>query len=114
MHHHAVAMRSWSRLAPLVGAITLVLAGLVLVPASASSVTSAAFSGGTGTLTSGGTLYAKQGGALTLTATTSNDTQCVDVSGALTDHKTSSAKSTWTFGFTAGSGDGSQTVTVSA
>jgi len=36
----------------------------------ASSVTSAAFSGGAGTVSVGGTLYAKNGGALTVTLTT--------------------------------------------
>jgi hypothetical protein len=35
--------------------------------AYASSVTSAGFTGGTGTVSVGGTLYAKQGAALTLT-----------------------------------------------
>src|SRR6266567_8075804 len=81
----------------------------------ASSVTTAAFSGGAGTVSVGGTLYAKNGGALTLTVTTSSDTQCVDVAGAFTGHQQSStAKSTWTFSFTAGSGDGAQAVTATA
>jgi len=80
-----------------------------------SSVNSAAFTGGAGTATVGGTLYAKNGGALTLTVSTSNDTKCVDVTGSLTGHQTSStAKSSWTFSFTAGAGDGTQTVTAAA
>ncbi len=88
----------------------------VLVPgAAASSVTSAVFTGGTGTVSVGSMLYAKQGAALTLTVNTSSDTQCVDVAGAFTGHQQSpTAKSRWTFTFTAGSGDGAQAVTVTA
>lgn len=83
--------------------------------AFASTVNSAVFTGGAGTVSSGGTLYAKQGGALTLTLTTSTDTQCVDVAGAFTGHQQSAtAKSTWTFTTTAGAGDGAQAVTASA
>ncbi len=80
-----------------------------------SSVSSAVFSGGAGTTTVNGTLYAKTGGALTLTVSTSNDTKCVEVTGAFTARQTSStAKSTWTFSFTAGAGDGAQSVTAAA
>jgi hypothetical protein len=82
---------------------------------SASTVSSAAFTGGSGTVSVSGTLYAKNGGALTLTVNTSSDTKCVAVTGAHTDRATSStAKSSWTFSFTAGLGDGLQTVTASA
>jgi len=95
-------------------AAAVVLNGNVL-PAQASSVTTAVFTGGAGTVSSGGTLYAKQGGALTLTVTTSSDTKCVDVPGAVPDHQqSSSAKSTWTFTVTAGAGDGTQGVTATA
>jgi hypothetical protein len=115
MRLHLTSARPVGRALAAAAAAPLVLAGLVLTPASASSVTSAAFSGGAGTATSGGILYAKQGGALTLTVNTSNDTQCVDVAGALTGHQDSSvAKSTWTFAFSAGSGDGAQSVTATA
>src|SRR3954452_8634771 len=83
--------------------------------AFASTVSSAAFSGGSGTVGVGGTLYAKSGGALTLTVSTSSDTKCVEVTGAHTARQTSAtAKSSWTFNFTAGSGDGVQTVTAGA
>ena len=83
--------------------------------AFASTVSSAAFSGGSGTVSVGGTLYAKSGGALTLTVTTSNDTKCVELTGAHTARQTSStAKSSWTFALSAGSGDGVQTVTAAA
>jgi hypothetical protein len=90
--------------------------GVLNAPAAfASSVTSAVFTGGTGTASSGGTLYAKNGAALTLTVTTSNDTQCVDVAGAFSGHQTSAtARTTWTFTTTAGAGDGAQAVTASA
>lgn len=83
--------------------------------AFASTVSSAVFSGGSGTVSVGGTLYAKSGGALTLTVTTSNDTKCVELTGAHTARQTSStAKSSWTFALSAGSGDGVQTVTAAA
>src|SRR3954462_8784912 len=93
-------------------------AGLVASGAQtalASTVTSAALSGGAGTATVAGTLYAKSGAALTLNVTTSSDTQCVEVTGAFTDHQQSgNPKSSWVFSFTGGAGDSSQTVTVAA
>src|SRR4051812_45259764 len=83
--------------------------------AFASTVSSAAFSGASGTVSVGGTLYAKSGGALTLTVTTSSDTKCVELTGAHIVRQTSSnAKSSWTFTFTAGGGEGVQTVTAAA
>jgi hypothetical protein len=84
--------------------------------AFASSVNSASFSGGAGTAVVGGTLYAKAGASLTLTVSTSSDTQCVDVSGAFTAHQESGApKSSWTFpGLPAPTGNGPQTVTITA
>src|SRR3954464_6839016 len=83
--------------------------------ALASTVSSAVFSGASGTVSVGGTLYAKSGGALTLTVTTSSDTKCVELTGAHIVRQTSSnAKSSWTFTFTAGGGDGVQTVTAAA
>src|ERR671935_280853 len=112
--------RSWGhplRLLQLLLLAALLAPSLTVVatPAYASSVTSAAFSGGAGTVSVGGTLYAKQAAALTLTVTTSSDTKCVDVTGAFTGHQTSStARSSWTFGFTAPAGDGVQTVVASA
>src|SRR6188472_3246715 len=60
----------------------LVLGGVNVVGASASSVSSAVFTGGAGTVSVGGTLYAKQGAALTLTVVTSSDTKCVEVTGS--------------------------------
>jgi hypothetical protein len=84
-------------------------------PASASSVTSALLNGGAGTVRVAGTLYAKDGGALTLTVTTSSDTKCVELTGAFTTRQTSStAKPSWTFPLVAGTGDGVKTVTASA
>jgi hypothetical protein len=84
-------------------------------PASASTVSSASFSGGAGTVSVAGTLYARNGGALTLTVTTSSDTKCVELSGAYTTRQTSAtAKSSWTFPLVAGTGDGVKTVTASA
>jgi len=63
----------------------------------------------------GGGLYAKNGGALTLTVATSSDTKCVEVSGAHAAKLTSSAaKSSWTFPFTAETGDGVKTVSAVA
>lgn len=83
--------------------------------AQASTVSSAAFTGGADTASVGGTLYAKQGASLTLTVNTSADTKCVELTGAFTGRQTSTtAKSIWTFNFTAGTGDGIRTVTASA
>ena len=73
------------------------------------SAESLVITGGSGTVSANGTLYAKNGGALTLTVVTSNDTRCVQVTGAHTARQTSNtAKSSWTFSFTAGMGDGVQ------
>ena len=88
----------WRRLAALT-----VLLGALETPVIAwspaaygASVTAASFTGGAGTVTVGNTVYAKQGGQLTLTVTTSSDTQCVEVTGAFTGHQQSdSAKSSW-------------------
>jgi hypothetical protein len=99
------------------GAVLAVGAALPLMGLTAlgSSVGSAALSGGAGTVSAAGTLYAKSGGVLTLTVNTSSDTKCVEVSGAFTARQTvATAKSTWTFSFTAGTGDGVRTVTASA
>src|SRR5215212_8023964 len=80
-------------------AVTMIVAAMMQTPpAFASTVSSAAFTGGAGTASVGGTLYAKSGGALTLTVTTSSDTKCVDVSGAHVAQQTSTtAKSSWSF-----------------
>src|SRR5213078_2101676 len=79
------------------------------------TVSSASFSGGAGTVSVGGTLYAKSGAVLTLTVATSTDTKCVEITGAHTARQTSAtAKSSWTFAFTAGAGDGVKTVTAAA
>lgn len=98
-------------------AVALVAAGAVVVPGGApvdASVSGVTLTGGSGTVSVGGSLYAKQGGALTLAVTTSADTKCVDASGVYTDYLTSAAgKTNWSFPtFTAGAGDGTQTITV--
>lgn len=96
---------------------TTLLLGLLpfAAPAFASSVTAASFEGGKGTFSSGGTLYAKSGGALTLKVTTSSDTKCVTVTGAHASTATADkAKTAWSFVFSAGLGDGTQTVSLSA
>jgi hypothetical protein len=91
------------------------LLGVVVTGAFGSSVTSAAFSGGSGTVNAGGALYARTGGALTLTVITSNDTKCVEVTGAHLAHQQSNSKqSTWTFSLAAPTGDGVQSVTATA
>ncbi|WP_404383573.1 PxKF domain-containing protein [Knoellia locipacati] len=109
--------RTTRRLLAVVAASSIVvLGGVGLTPAQASSVTSAVFSGTTGTVAVGGTLYAKQGAALTLTVVTSSDTKCVEVAGAASLPRQTSAtpKSSWTFTTTAPAGDGSQAFTVAA
>lgn len=98
-----------------VATLALVLGLLGAPPAFAATVTTAVFTGGAATASAGGVLYARQGGALTLTVGTSGDTQCVDVAGAHTDAQTSSfGKSSWTFTFVAAGGTGVQSVTVAA
>lgn len=93
----------------------VVVGGINVSPTAAATVSSAAFSGGAGTVNVGGALYAKQGAQLTLTVTTSSDTQCVDVAGAFTAHdESATAKSTWTFTTTAPAGDGVKAVTAAA
>ena len=98
------------------GALIAPSLAVVATPAYASSVTSAVFSGGAGTVSVGGTLYAKQGAALTLTVVTSSDTKCVAVTGAATlpRQTSSTAKSNWTFTTTAPAGNGAQAFTVAA
>jgi hypothetical protein len=115
-HHALPFLRAGRSLLALLAASVLILAGLQAAPAFASSVSSAVFSGGAGTVSVGGTLYAKQGAALTLTVVTSSDTKCVDVTGAATlpRQTSSTAKSNWTFTTTAPSGDGAQAFTVAA
>src|SRR3954451_295210 len=103
-----VRPRSWIALVGSVVAATVATAIFASGGAIGSTVSAASFSGAAGTVSVGGTLYAKQGGAVTLTVTTSSHTKCVARTG---DH---TAKSTWTFSFTAGSGDGVQTVTAAA
>ncbi len=96
--------------------LALVIAGLSAPAAFASTVSTAVFSGGTGTVLVGSTLYAKNGASVTLTVTTSNDTKCVEVAGTAFDaaQKSQTAKSTWTFPTTAGSIEGSRAVTAAA
>jgi hypothetical protein len=106
--------RPFSRMLTAAAVVPLVVAGMVLTPASASTVSSAVFTGGSGTASVGGILYARQGAPLTLTVTTSSDTQCVDVAGAFTAHQSSqTAKVSWVFTTTAGTGDGAKVATVS-
>jgi hypothetical protein len=100
--------------------IPVAAAALVLAIVSAGALgasgptTTATFTGTSGTVSVGGVLYAKNGGAITLRVTTSA-AQCVDVSGAFTGHQTADSDTTqWTFPYTAGTGDGVQTVLVSA
>jgi hypothetical protein len=93
--------------------VAFALAILGVVPASASTVTSATFTGGAGTVTVSGTVYAKTGGALTLAVMTSSDTKCVEVTG-LTRQTSSTAKASWTFATTAPTGNGTQPFTVAA
>src|SRR3954454_13951906 len=96
----------------------LALTGLSAVApgALASSVTSVVVTGGVAnTYTVGNTVFARTGGLLTLTVTTSSDTQCVDLTGAFTSHVTSAAaKRSWPISTVAGAGDGAQAVTVTA
>ncbi|HVN10638.1 MAG TPA: PxKF domain-containing protein, partial [Kineosporiaceae bacterium] len=106
------------RLLPALAAVALAVPGIAVVAPAvfASSVTSARFEGGAGTVTVGGVLYARNGAALTLTVTTSSDTTCVKVTGAenLGTQMSSTPKETWTFARTAGPGNGTLAFTVAA
>jgi hypothetical protein len=110
----SVGWRRLATLAVLLGVLETPV--IVWAPVSyGSTVSSASFSGGGGTVSVGGTLYAKNGGALALTVTTSSDTKCVQITGAHTAMQTSNtAKSSWTFTFTAGAGNGVQAVNAAA
>ncbi|MEI3847609.1 MULTISPECIES: OmpL47-type beta-barrel domain-containing protein [unclassified Microbacterium] len=97
--------------------LALVIAGLGAPAAFASSVTTAVFSGQTGVFAVvGGTLYAKSSATLSLAVSTSSDTRCVDVTGALTaGDRSPSDKSQWMFSsLAAGAIEGVRTVTVAA
>jgi fibronectin type 3 domain-containing protein len=112
---HSASLRYPKLTVALATLLALVATLVQLSPASASSVTSASFSGGAGTVTVAGTLYAKNGGALTFTVATSSDTKCVELTGAYSGRQTSStARSSWTFPLVAGAGDGVRTVTAAA
>jgi hypothetical protein len=115
-HINRRVRRPARRLVAGAAAAFVVIGGLTVAPATASSVTSATFSGGAGTVSAGGTLYAKQGAALTLSVVTSSDTKCVDVTGAATlpRQTSSSAKTNWTFTTAAPAGNGAQAFTVAA
>jgi hypothetical protein len=113
---------SWSkRTAPPRGAVDRralgVLAVVVLVlqagvlfgsPAVfAAGVSSVSITGGANTASVGGVLYARSGASLTLTITTTNDTQCVELDDAVDAVLTSGpGKTSWTYTFTAPSGSG--------
>ena len=94
--------------------VALVVGMLPVAPADAASVSGASFSGDNKTLVVDGLLYAKKQASLTLSVTTTS-AKCVEVSGDHTGRQTSnSAKTSWSFGFTAGDGDGVKSVTVRA
>jgi hypothetical protein len=104
----------WGLLGATIISTALVL-GALGGGAFGAAVDSASFSGAANTVEVGGTLYAKQGGQLTLTVTTSDDTKCVELTGAHSAVQgASAAKTSWTFNLTAGSSNGLQTVTAEA
>ncbi len=79
----------------------------------AASVTGASFT--EGVVVRDGVSYAKTGDLLTLTVTTDNTTQCVELTGAHTATQTGANGTTsWTFALTANGGNGVQTVTATA
>ncbi len=84
--------------------------------AYAAQVTAVKLTGGTGTYTApNGTIYAKSGGLLTLNVTTDADTKCVELTGDATAQQLSdTAKTSWSFPLTAGSGAGTQTLNITA
>ena len=79
-----------------------------------AAVDNASFSGGANTVVVGRHDLREAGWALTLTVTTSDDTKCVELTGAHTAPGCVGAKTNWTFNLTAGAGNGLQTVTAEA
>ena len=80
-----------------------------------ASVTAVTVTGGSGTATVGNALHAKKDATVTLTVTTSADTECVEVKGAHTAvQKAPKGQDKWTFSFIAGAGDGVQSLAVDA
>ena len=108
------AWRTPPRLIKFILVTALLASALIFVPSAyATSVSSAVFTGsGSGTV--GGTLYARQGGALTLTVTTDSDARCVDVGGFAAIQSTSGVKTSWTFTGAAPAGNGLVSYTVTA
>jgi hypothetical protein len=105
------SVRSWrtpGRLIRLLAVAGLLAPGLsVLAPAAqATTVSSAVFTGGAGTVSVGGTLYGRQGGALTLTVATDSQARCVNVGGFATAQTSTVPKTSWVFSGTAPAGDG--------
>jgi hypothetical protein len=86
--------------------------------ASAASISSVALlPGGPGAVIGpNGAVYARTGGQLLINVTTDSDTRCVEISGSLTGMLTSTnVRTNWVFPpFTAGAGNGVQTLTVKA
>ena len=92
----------------------IALAGSVAA-ALGAAVTGVAVTGGAGTVTVGNALHAKKDATVTITVTTSPDTECVEIKGAHTAVQTApKGQDRWTFTFTAGAGNGVQTMTVDA
>ncbi len=102
--------RAWIGLGTI---LAMVIAGQSAAPAFALSISSATFSGGSGTVSVGGSLFAKTGANLTLNVTTSNDTKCVTVTG-MGRQTSATAKTSWTFTTTATAVEGANVVMVAA
>ncbi|HEX2175162.1 MAG TPA: hypothetical protein VHG70_04570, partial [Nocardioidaceae bacterium] len=99
--------------------VAMAMALLLLLPggaALAQTPPTANFSGGAGTVTAAGKLYAKGGQSVTLHVDTTSATNCVSVNGAHEGQmSTSSAISggkRFSLTWTAGTGDGQQSVTA--
>jgi hypothetical protein len=100
-------------------ASAVVFVGLPAMLARATTINAATtvITGGAGTATVGGTVYAKSGGALTLTVVTASSARCVELSPAVAAQQTSvGAKTTWIFTWNSAAGlaDGAQTITATA
>lgn len=83
-----------------------VLAGAFAFPAAANTITSAAFN----------VAYAKDTGPVRLTVATPTGVKCVKITGAHQGFQTNNPgnKTSWTFDYTAGTGDGVKEVTAAA
>src|SRR5919197_519973 len=101
------------------GVLTLVALVLLAVigVAAAASAGALSLSGGEGTTVFDDQLYAKEGGVVTATVTTTPDTECVVIfvnGEPVTSDASADGATSWTLSFSAGAGDGVRQIRATA